>query len=61
MICLVSFSSFSNIIPAFTCESAVGNLGSLSLGVNILSLSTFVAFIGNIPLLKAFRVNSGPS
>ena len=36
MICLISFSKFSDVLPAFTCASAIGNLGSICLGVNIL-------------------------
>ena len=36
-ICLISFSKFSNVLPAFTCASAIGNLWSIWLGVNILS------------------------
>ena len=55
---------------------AIGNLWSICLRVNILSCLAkskghkanigggpfpCVAFIGNIPLLKAFRVNSQPS
>ena len=35
MICLISFSTFSIILPAFTCAGAIDNL--LCLGVSILS------------------------
>ena len=35
MICLISFSKFSNILPAFTCASAIDNL--VYLGVSNLS------------------------
>ena len=49
------------MLPAFTSARAIGNLWSICLGVNILSPSPFVAFIGNIPLLKALRVDSWPS
>ena len=38
----------------------VGNLWSICLEVSILSPLPFVAFIGNIPLLKAIRVNCRP-
>ena len=58
MICLISFSKFSDVSPAFTCARAIGNLWCNCLGVNISSLSPCVAFIGNIPLLKALRDNS---
>ena len=84
MICLVSFSKFLEVLPAFTYARANGNLWNICLGVNIFNrvLSktlatrakskghktnipghTFpsVAFIGNIPPLKALRVNSRPS
>ena len=49
------------MLLAFTCARAIGNLWSICLGVNILSPLPFVAFIGNIPLLKGLRVNSQPS
>ena len=58
---LISFSKFSDVLPAFTCTRANGNLWSICLGVNILSSTNFVAFIGNIPILTALRVNSRPS
>ena len=57
---LISFSKFSDVLPAFTCTRANG-WWSICLGVNILSSSNFVAFIGNIPILTALRVNSRPS
>ena len=56
-ICLILFSKFSDVLLAFTCASAIGNLWSICLGVNILSPSPFVAFIRSIPLLKALRVS----
>ena len=34
-ICLISFSNFSDVLPAFTCASAIGNLWSIFLGLNI--------------------------
>ena len=37
MICLILFSKFSDVLPAFTCARAIGNLSSICLGVNILS------------------------
>ena len=61
MICLISFNRHSDVLAAFTCAGAIGNLGSICLGVNILIQSTFAAFFGNIQLLKALRVNSRPS
>ena len=36
MIFLISFSMFSDALPAFTCASAIGSLRSICLGVNIL-------------------------
>ena len=55
MIFLISFSKLSDVLTVFTCASAIGNLWG------ILSPSPFVAFIGNISLLKAIRVNSRPT
>ena len=63
MICWISFSKFSYVFPAFTCASAIGNLCSICLGVNILSclsrilLSSFTCFpFGNISHSKALRM-----
>ena len=61
MICLVSFSKFSDVLPIFTCARAMDNLSSICLGVNICNRIAklegrpfpCVSFIGNIPLLKA--------
>ena len=53
----MSFSKFSDVLPAFTCARAIGNLRSICLGVNILSPSPCVTFIRNISLSKALRVN----
>ena len=69
MICLISLSKFSDALPAFTGARAIGNLGSICLGVNIFNrvakaegrLFPYVSFIGNIPLLKALRIISRPS
>ena len=36
MICLVSFSKFSVVFPAFTCASTIGILQSIFIGVSIL-------------------------
>ena len=57
MVCLISFSKFSDVLPAFTCTRAIGNVWSICLGVNILSHLPCLDFIGSIPLLKALRVN----
>ena len=35
-ICLISFSNFSDVLPAFTCASAIGILWSIYLGLNVL-------------------------
>ena len=37
MIFLILFSKLSDVLPAFTCESPIGKLLSICLGVNILS------------------------
>ena len=41
MICLISFSKFSDVLPAFTCARAIGNLWTICLGVNILRPSPY--------------------
>ena len=56
-----SFSKFSEVLSAFTYAKTIDNLRRICVGVNILSLSPFVAFIEKIPLWKALRVNSRPS
>ena len=60
MIYPISFTKFLDVLPAFNWVSAIGNIWSICLGLNILGPLLFVAFIGHIPLLKAFRVNSRP-
>ena len=35
MICMISFSEFFDVLPAFTCAGAIDNLWSICLGVNI--------------------------
>ena len=40
-ICFISFSKSSEVLPAFTGTSAIVNLWSLCLGVNILSPSPY--------------------
>ena len=35
MICLISFSKFSDVLPAITCASAIGNFWRICFGVNI--------------------------
>ena len=61
------FSKFSDVLPAFTCARAIGNLWGICLGVNILRLEWSekpvplpVVFIGNILLSKALRTLSLP-
>ena len=65
----ISFSKFSDVLPDFTCTSAIDSMWSISLGANIRrSIAKSerrcfpcVGLNGNIPLLKALRVNSWPS
>ena len=61
MICLISLSKFSEVLPAFNCGRAIGNLSVICLGVNTLNIFLFIAFIGNFPLFKALRINFRPS
>ena len=56
-----SFSKFSDVLPVFTCERAIGNLWSIYLGVNVFNPFPFDDCNGNIALLKALKVNSRPS
>ena len=58
---LISFSKFSDVLPAFTCARAIGNLWNICLGVNVFSSFPYDGFNRNMPLLKALRVNSWPS
>ena len=57
IICLISFSKFSDVLHTLTCARAIVNLRIICLGVNIFNSFPCVAFIGNNPLLKALRVN----
>ena len=57
MICRISFCKFSDVLRAFTCTRAIGNLQSICLGVNILIPFSCVGFNENTPILKALRVN----
>ena len=57
----LSFSKFSDVLRAFTCGRATGNLWNICLKVNIFRTLPFIAFIGNIPLLKALSVYSWPA
>ena len=63
MICLISFSKLSDVLPVFTCARAIGNLSSICLGVSILKLewseNLYLYFCcGNILLSKALRTLS---
>ena len=62
--CLISFKKFLDVLPAFTCASAIGNLSSICLGVSILILEWLGTlpekrlpsiFVENILLSKALR------
>ena len=44
IICLISFNKFSDVLPAFTCACAIGNLSSICLEVNVLSPLPYFAF-----------------
>ena len=67
--CLISFSKFSDVLLAFTCARAIGNLWSICLGVTILKLKwsetlsekpVHLILIGNNLLSKAVRTLSLP-
>ena len=55
---MISFSKFLDVLPALTCASAIGNLVSICLGVDMFKTYPCDGFIENIPLLKALRVTS---
>ena len=70
IICLISFSKFSDVLPAFTCANVIVNLWSICLRLNILNclwsntvatwfkihVSPFHCFpFGNIPLSKSLK------
>ena len=58
IICLISFSRFSNILPAFTCASAIGNLWSICLGGNILRPSLyFLLYLASDTILEQSSKN----
>ena len=70
MICLILYSKFSDVLFAFTCTRAIGNLWSTCLVVNMLRLEWLetlsqklvpLIFIGNILLSKPSRTLSFPS
>ena len=44
MICLILFNKFLDLLPTFTCASAICNLCSICLEVNILIALTFVFY-----------------
>ena len=67
MMRLISFSKFSDVLSAFTCTRAIGNLWSICLGVNILILEWSetlsekpgpLIFIGKISPSKASKTLS---
>ena len=57
MICLISFSKFSDVLLAFTFARAIGNLWSICLEVNIFNPFPCIAFFGNILFSKAFTLH----
>ena len=63
LFCLeISFSNFSDILPTCTCASAVGNLWSISLGLNIFRLiAKFEASPFSFCCLLNFRISSTTS
>ena len=51
MICKISLSTFSDVLPAFTCARAISNLLRIRLGVNIFNAFSCDGFNGHVPLL----------
>ena len=63
MICPSSFGNFLDLLVAFTCTKAAGNLWSICFRVNILRLEWSekpvpLIFTGNILLSKPLRIAS---
>ena len=63
MICLISFSKLSDVLPIFTCARTIGNFSSIYLGVSILKLewseNLYLYFCcGNILLLRTLSLSS---
>ena len=53
MICLISLSKFSDVLPAFTSARAIGNLRGISLVVKILRTSAyFVLYLTSDTILE---------
>ena len=60
MIFPIWFSKFWDVLPAFMCARAIGNLWSICVRDNIFNLSSYVSLIRNIPFFKALKINSRP-
>ena len=58
IICLISCSKFSDVLPYFMSARVIGNLWSICLGANISIPFPFFSFVGDIPFLKALGVTS---
>ena len=54
----ISISKLYEVLPAFTRPSAIDNLWSICLGLNILISFPWANFNGNSPVLKALKTNS---
>ena len=59
MIFLISFSKFSDVLLAFTCASAIGNLWSIFLGVNVLSHLLFCCLLNSRTFSTILTIFSG--
>ena len=55
MICLTSCSKFWDVLPAFTCARATGNLESICLGVNIFNPLPFFYFYLKYSISESFK------
>ena len=57
MICPVFFSKFSDILPAFTYTSVIGNLWSISLEVSILISSLWkVLYLASDIIVEYYQI-----
>ena len=59
IICLISFSKFSDVFPAFNCAWAIRNLWSICLGLNIFSPFPYFALCLDSVAIKKYLLITG--
>ena len=58
IICLISFSKFSDELPAFTCARAINNFWSISSGLDSFSPSTYFSLFLALDAIKEYSLNN---